>query len=126
MGRRLTAVPSGSSARAATPQAIAGRPRLALLQSQYGAAKGFMNPAEKASVETTLAVAWAAIQALDVSLKARAGEQVDLGMLLEAYNQASAVLAANRDLLSPELIAYANAILAEIGALISSLTPQTT
>ena len=96
------------------------------LLSQYEAAKGSMNPAEIATVETSLAISFAAIQALEVSLKARAGEQVDLGLLLEAYNQARAVLEANRDLLSPEQIAYTNAILAEISLLISSLTPQTT
>jgi hypothetical protein len=93
------------------------------LHQTHGAS---LNPAEKAAAETTLAVAWAAIQTLEVSLKARTGEQVDLGMLLEAYNQARAVLAASRELLSPELIAYANAILAEISTLISSLTSQTT
>jgi len=105
---------------------IAAKQAFGLALQQYQEHKESLSPEELSSAEAGLAVAWAAIQALEVSLKARAGEQVDLGLLLEAYNQARAVLEANRDLLSPEQIAYTNAILAEISLLISSLTPQTT
>jgi hypothetical protein len=92
----------------------------------YNELKTSLSSEELATVETNLAVIWAAIKALEASLQARAGEAVDLGTLIEAYNQAKAVLEANRSLLAPDQIAYATAILGEIGSLISSLSQQST
>ena len=88
----------------------------------FNAQKESLSPAEYAEAETILAVSFAAIKAMEVSLKARAGETVDLSALLVAYNEAKAVLEANRALLAPEVISYLEAVLAEIAALISRLS----
>ena len=105
---------------------IAAKQAFGLALQQYQEHKGSLSPVELASAETGLAITWAAIQALEASLKARAGEQADLTLLVEAYNKALAVLEEHRALLSPEQIAYATAILAEISLLINMLSPMTT
>jgi hypothetical protein len=89
------------------------------LYKMYGAS---LSTAQKAYVETGLAVAWAAIQALEVSLQVQEGQPVALSELIEAYNLALSILEANRELLSSEALAYFTGILAEIGTLISSLS----
>ncbi len=104
-------------------QLIAAKLAYNRVLQMYQTLGGSLSPTEKAFVESGLAVAWAAIQALEVSLQARAGEPVDLGILIEVYNQAQLILAENRELLSTEQIAYSIAILTEIGALISALSP---
>lgn len=88
----------------------------------FEAQKENLTPVERATGETTLAVTFAATKALEAALQARVGEAADLDSLLAAYREARAVLEANRSLLTPETTAYLASILAEIAALINTLS----
>jgi hypothetical protein len=88
---------------------------------QYVAVKGSLSPTEIALVETTIAVAWAAIQALEISFQVEAGQIIDLSLLTQAYQDALEILEMHRVNLTAEDIAYVTAILSKIEALINSL-----
>lgn len=68
----------------------------------YEANYGAMSVAERAVAEVELAVANAAIKALQLVLTAQSGAAVDLTKLLSAYQAAQAVLNNNRRLLEQE------------------------
>jgi hypothetical protein len=52
----------------------------------------------------------------------KAGELFDLDALVEAYNQAMALLNANRAVLSSDLVAYASSLLGEVSRVINNLS----
>ncbi|MFO7951465.1 MAG: GLUG motif-containing protein [Bacillota bacterium] len=88
-------------------------------KQSYEADKGTMSAADKAVAETELAVANAAIIALELMLAAQSGAAINPAELIAANNAALAVLNSNRDLLTAEQIAEAEALLNAITTVIS-------
>ncbi len=88
-------------------------------KQSYDMNKGTMGAADKAVAEVELSIANAAIKALALSLAAQGGQAFDLAALISAYNNAVAVLNANRGLLTAEQIAEAEALLQAIATVIS-------
>ena len=88
-------------------------------KQSYEANNGRLTPAEKAVAETELAIAKAAIKALELSLAAQGGQAFDMAALISAYNNAVAVFTANRALLTAEQIAAAEALLNAVSTVIS-------
>jgi hypothetical protein len=85
----------------------------------YEANYGTMSAVERAVAEVELAVAGAAIKALQLSLAARSGAAVELTELLAAYQAAQAALNSNRGLLSADQVTEAQALLDAIVSVIS-------
>ncbi|MDZ4131673.1 MAG: hypothetical protein U1E11_00900, partial [Dethiobacteria bacterium] len=77
-----------------------------------------MGAADKAVAEVELAVANAAILALDLSLAAQSGQAGNLSALIAAYQAALAVLNSNRGLLTAEQIAAAEELLNAVSKVI--------
>ncbi|MDZ4132451.1 MAG: GLUG motif-containing protein [Dethiobacteria bacterium] len=88
-------------------------------KQRFEANKGTMGAADKAVAEVELAVANAAILALELSLAAQGGQAGNLSALIAAYQAALAVLNSNRGLLTTEQIAAAEELLKAIATVIS-------
>jgi hypothetical protein len=124
----LTRIPGRNANAVITPAFVTGgsaadlnRAIAAFNQAKqnYDVNKGNMGAADKAVAVVELAIADAAIKALALSLAAQGGQAFDLAALISAYNNAVAVLNANRALLTAEQIAEAEALLQAIATLIS-------
>lgn len=77
---------------------------------------------QRAFVELSLALSWAAIQALEARLAAAEGETVNVAALVEAYWLAANMFAAMRDSLSEAQAEYIATILAEVAGVVAAFT----
>lgn len=123
----LTAIPGNVSNPVITADLITGgsaadlgRALAAYIQAQqyYEAHYGNMSAAERAVAEVELAIANAAILALELALAAQNGQAVDITALIAAYQAAQAALNNNRGLLSADQVAKAQALMNAIASVI--------
>ncbi len=123
----LTNIPGPTANAIITPAFVTGGSATDLVKAiaaynqakqSYEANYGSMNAAEIAVAEVELAIANAAIMALEFKLAADNGQAIDLAALVAAYNAAREMLNNYRGLLTADQFAAAEALLKAITAVI--------
>jgi hypothetical protein len=130
-GSGLTSIPGQAANAVITPAFITGGSPSDLgnavsaynqARQNYEANKGSMSVVERAVAETELALANAAIIALELSLTAQNGAEVNLTALVSAYQAAQAALNSNRGQLTAAQVSEAQALLNAIASVIARFT----